>query len=83
MRLLRLPVSAERRWPSVAGRGLLLCLLLLLVSACGSTSGGSGGAASTPGVSADTITIGGVLDTTGPIKVICAPIATGRQSLQP
>src|SRR5579885_1309485 len=55
---------------------------LLTLSACGSSGGGSpssGGGATTPGVTNDTITIGGVLDTTGAIKVICAPILAGDQ----
>jgi branched-chain amino acid transport system substrate-binding protein len=63
-----------RLWRAVAGVGALL----LLLSACGG-GGSSAGGASTPGVTADTITIGGVLDTTGLIKVICAPILQGDQ----
>jgi branched-chain amino acid transport system substrate-binding protein len=51
---------------------------LLVLSACGSTSSG-GAAANSPGITNDTITIGGVLDTTGIIKVICAPILAGDQ----
>jgi branched-chain amino acid transport system substrate-binding protein len=54
---------------------------LLTLSACGSSGGppSSGGGATTPGVTNDTITIGGVLDTTGTLKVICAPILAGDQ----
>ena len=48
---------------------------LLALTACAGTGGGS--AASVPGVDAHTITIGAVLDTTGPIKVICQPILDG------
>ncbi|HEY8323140.1 MAG TPA: ABC transporter substrate-binding protein [Ktedonobacterales bacterium] len=48
---------------------------LLALTACAGT--GSGPAASVPGVDASTITIGAVLDTTGPIKVICQPILDG------
>jgi branched-chain amino acid transport system substrate-binding protein len=84
MRLQRPPAPMEQRRRGGSGVGLLLpsvLLFLLLLSACGSTSGGGGGgsSASAPGVNADTITIGGVLDTTGPIKVICAPILQGDQ----
>jgi branched-chain amino acid transport system substrate-binding protein len=57
--------------------GIALVALLTL-SACGS-SGSSPGGATVPGVTNDTITIGGVLDTTGAIKVICAPILAGDQ----
>src|SRR5579885_2039081 len=57
--------------------GIALVALLTL-SACGS-SGSSTGGTTVPGVTNDTITIGGVLDTTGAIKVICAPILAGDQ----
>jgi branched-chain amino acid transport system substrate-binding protein len=56
---------------------LAVVAALLALAACG---GGTGAAqASVPGVTSDTITIGAVLDTTGPIKVICAPILAGDQ----
>lgn len=55
--------------------GALLGVLATL-AACGSTTTAS---APVPGVEKDTITIGAVLDTTGPIKVICAPIYAGDQ----
>jgi branched-chain amino acid transport system substrate-binding protein len=63
------------RWRVTAG---IVAVLLLFLTGCGSSGTASGGA-STPGVTSDTITIGGVLDTTGPIKVICAPILAGDQ----
>ncbi|HEX8995437.1 MAG TPA: ABC transporter substrate-binding protein [Ktedonobacterales bacterium] len=50
---------------------------MLALTACG--SGGGATAASVPGVDSNTITIGAVLDTTGPIKVICQPIYDGDQ----
>lgn len=49
---------------------------LLALAACG---GSTSAAPSAPGVASDTITIGAVLDTTGPIKVICQPILDGDQ----
>lgn len=49
--------------------------ILLTLAACG----GASSAQSAPGVTNDTITIGAVLDTTGAIKVICAPILAGDQ----
>lgn len=49
---------------------------LLVLAACGAAQTQ---AASAPGVTNDTITIGAVLDTTGPIKIICAPILAGDQ----
>lgn len=58
---------------------LLALAALFALAACGSTPPSSPAAASVPGVSSDTITIGGVLDTTGPIKIICAPILAGDQ----
>jgi len=48
------------------------------LAACGGTTAAST-AASVPGVTSNTITIGSVLDTTGPLKVICAPILAGDQ----
>lgn len=45
----------------------------LALTACGS----SGTTVSAPGVSSSTITIGAVLDTTGPLKAICQPILDG------
>jgi ABC-type branched-subunit amino acid transport system substrate-binding protein len=66
-----------RKCHQCAVLGIALVALLTL-SACGS-SGSSTGGATVPGVTNDTITIGGVLDTTGAIKVICAPILAGDQ----
>ncbi|HEY8324612.1 MAG TPA: ABC transporter substrate-binding protein, partial [Ktedonobacterales bacterium] len=57
-----------------AGAPAVMVGLLALTSCAGT---GSGPAASVPGVDASTITIGAVLDTTGPIKVICQPILDG------
>lgn len=50
----------------------------LALAACG-TGSASVNRASAPGVDATTITIGAVLDTTGPLKVICQPIYDGDQ----
>jgi branched-chain amino acid transport system substrate-binding protein len=50
---------------------------LLALTACAGQGGAS--VASAPGVDAKTITLGAVLDTTGPIKVICQPILDGDQ----
>ncbi|HEX9038861.1 MAG TPA: ABC transporter substrate-binding protein [Ktedonobacterales bacterium] len=47
----------------------------LALSACG----GASSTASAPGVDSNSITIGAVLDTTGPLKVICQPIYEGDQ----
>src|SRR5579884_2595571 len=60
----------RQRWYALLG-----ILVALLLTGC---SGGTS-AASVPGVANDTITIGAVLDTTGAIKVICAPILAGDQ----
>lgn len=49
----------------------------LAVAACG--AGSSGPQASAPGITANTITLGAVLDTTGAIKAICQPILDGDQ----
>jgi ABC-type branched-subunit amino acid transport system substrate-binding protein len=57
---------------------LVVVATMFALAACGSTSSSSA-AASVPGVSNNTITIGAVLDTTGPLKVICAPILAGDQ----
>ena len=59
----------------------LIITALLTLAACGSSStgGASGTPSAVPGVTSDTITIGSVLDTTGAIKVICAPILAGDQ----
>ncbi len=62
-------------WRRQLASGMMLVALLALV-ACGN---GSTSAASVPGVTSDTITIGAVLDTTGLIKVICQPIYQGDQ----
>jgi len=48
----------------------------LALSACGTAQTS---AASVPGVDQTSITIGAVLDTTGPLKVICQPIYEGDQ----
>jgi branched-chain amino acid transport system substrate-binding protein len=56
---------------------LIVVAAMFALAACGGSAGGS--TASVPGVTNDTITIGGVLDTTGAIKVICAPILAGDQ----
>ncbi len=50
-------------------------IALFVLSACG----GSAGSSNVPGVTNNTITIGAVLDTTGSLKVICAPILAGDQ----
>src|SRR5947209_2575545 len=60
-----------------AALGVVIAALLTL-TACGSSSPSTGGS-SVPGVTNDTITIGGVLDTTGNIKAICTPILAGDQ----
>lgn len=49
---------------------------ILMLAACG---GSSAAAAAVPGVTNNTITLGAVLDTTGPLKIICAPILAGDQ----
>lgn len=64
-----------QRWRAILG---VTIVALLALSACGS-SGSSTGGSTVPGVTSTTITIGGVLDTTGPLKVICAPILAGDQ----
>ncbi len=56
----------------------LTTLAAVSLAACGGTSSGAA-AAPVPGVTADTINLGVVLDTTGPIKIICAPILAGDQ----
>lgn len=48
----------------------------LALAACGSAGQAS---ASAPGVDQSSITIGAVLDTAGPLKVICQPIYDGDQ----
>src|SRR5258708_5205122 len=55
---------------------LVVMAAMFGLAACGGTTAAS---ASVPGVTSNTITIGAVLDTTGPIKVICAPILAGDQ----
>jgi len=60
--------------------GIAMVALLTLMAACGGSAGGSTASGATaPGVTSNTITIGAVLDTTGLIKVICAPILTGDE----
>lgn len=68
----------DMRFSPKVQRGVLSVLAtgLLFFAACGSSSTGN---AATPGVTDDTITLGAVLDTTGAIKVICAPILAGDQ----
>lgn len=55
---------------------LVVVAAMFTLAACG---GASATVASVPGISSNTITIGAVLDTTGPLKVICAPILAGDQ----
>ena len=57
---------------------LVVVATMFALAACG---GGTSATvvANVPGVNSNTITIGAVLDTTGPIKVICAPILAGDQ----
>ena len=70
-------------WLHIQGSRAVLGVViaaLLTLTACGSSSSSSSsstGGPTTPGVTNDTITIGGVLDTTGNLKVICAPILAG------
>ena len=56
---------------------LVVVAAMFALAACG--GGTTAATASAPGVTSDTITIGAVLDTTGAIKVICAPILAGDQ----
>ena len=56
---------------------LVVVATMFALAACG--GGASATVASVPGVSSNAITIGAVLDTTGPLKVICAPILAGDQ----
>ena len=81
-----LPRLGDARRPQRSSRSLrllrraaipLAAIATLALTACG--SGGGASAANVPGVTSDTITIGAVLDTTGPIKVICQPIYDGDQ----
>ncbi|GCE18552.1 ABC transporter substrate-binding protein [Dictyobacter kobayashii] len=58
---------------------LVAVAAMFTLAACGGSGTNTTAAASVPGVSNDTITIGAVLDTTGPLKVICAPILAGDQ----
>ncbi|GCE31756.1 branched-chain amino acid ABC transporter substrate-binding protein [Dictyobacter alpinus] len=60
---------------------LVAAAAMFTLAACngGNPNSGPSPAANVPGVSNDTITIGAVLDTTGPLKVICAPILAGDQ----
>ncbi len=59
--------------------GVVMVALLILTGCGGSTANGSSSASQVVGVTNDTITIGAVLDTTGPVKVVCAPILAGDQ----
>ncbi|MEO7021627.1 MAG: ABC transporter substrate-binding protein [Ktedonobacteraceae bacterium] len=55
---------------------------MFTLAACGGSptvTGAGTPQATGPGVSSSEITIGAVLDTTGPLKVICAPILAGDQ----
>jgi len=63
----------RRKWYAA---GLVLVAAMFTLTACGGSNAAS---ASTPGVTSNTITIGSVLDTTGPLKTICAPILAGDQ----
>lgn len=74
--LKRASYLGRRRWYAALG---LASMLLLILSACGGSSAAAGDSSNVPGVTNDTITIGGVLDTTGAIKVICQPILQGDQ----
>ncbi|HLY31205.1 MAG TPA: ABC transporter substrate-binding protein [Ktedonobacterales bacterium] len=56
------------------GLTALSVVMVALLTACG-----SGGSSATPGVTSNSISIGLVLDTTGPLKIICAPILAGDQ----
>ena len=69
--------SLPRLNSSFVWRAMLpgVAVAMLVLSACGSSST----VANAPGVTSNTITIGAVLDTTGPIKVICQPILDGDQ----
>ncbi|MDE3228385.1 MAG: hypothetical protein KGO05_00775, partial [Chloroflexota bacterium] len=68
-------LSDNRRLSLLSRLGVPVALAAMLaLSACG---GGGATAANVPGVDANTITIGAVLDTTGPLKVICQPILDG------
>ncbi|HEX4714066.1 MAG TPA: hypothetical protein VH164_03970, partial [Ktedonobacteraceae bacterium] len=58
---------------------LLVVMAAMLGLAAGGGTTAAGTAASVPGVTSNTITIGSVLDTTGPLKTICAPILAGDQ----
>ncbi len=71
-----LPRSPRR--PSLFARiGVPVALTAALaLTACGTASQAS---ASAPGVDQSSITIGAILDTTGPLKVICQPIYDGDQ----
>lgn len=71
-------LSDSRRSSLFARLGAPVALTAILaLSACGTA--GQTSAANVPGVDQTTITIGAVLDTTGPLKVICQPIYDGDQ----
>lgn len=63
-----------RRWVATLG---VVIVTLLTMTACGGSA--ANGSSNVVGVTNNTITIGAVLDTTGPIKVVCAPILAGDQ----
>ncbi|WIG58415.1 MAG: ABC transporter, substrate-binding protein (cluster 4, leucine/isoleucine/valine/benzoate) [Ktedonobacterales bacterium] len=65
-------LRTSRRLLALAGT----VVSLLVLAACGN---GATAGATVPGVTNNEITIGAVLDTTGPLKVICAPILAGDQ----
>lgn len=70
-------LSGKRRLSLFTQIGAPVALTAALaLSACGTAQTS---AASVPGVDQNTITIGAVLDTTGPLKVICQPIYQGDQ----
>ncbi len=54
----------------------MAAILAITLAACGGSASSS---QTVPGVTSSTITIGTVLDTTGPLKTICTPIYQGDQ----
>jgi ABC-type branched-chain amino acid transport systems, periplasmic component len=68
---------AKQRIPKRHAALLVAIAIMFVLAACSSGTGAA--AASVPGVSDTAITIGAILDTTGPLKVICAPILAGDQ----
>jgi branched-chain amino acid transport system substrate-binding protein len=69
--------SSHRRLSLFTRLGVPMTLIAAFaLAACGSSGQVS---ASAPGVDQHSITIGAILDTTGPLKVICQPIYDGDQ----